>query len=232
VGLLAVFVALVSPVAAMSGVLLSAHMGQHFILLMVAAPLLVLGAPGIVLSVALPPTWRQSLHRLGRRRWARVIGRATTNPAVAWLLAGVTLWTWHLPRLYQVALRSEPIHVLEHATFLGTALLFWWTALQPSGRRRLARGADVLYVFTGAFQGMALGALLAFASTPLYPFYVGRARGWGLTPLQDQQLAGVIMWIPSGVIYLVLACVLFVRWMTAMEREVRRDERHLIPLRR
>src|SRR5439155_14282040 len=128
----------------------------------------------------------------------------------AWLLALVALWVWHLPSLYQAALRNEPIHALEHGSFLGTSVLFWWTALSPGGRRRLPRGADVLYVFTGGFQGAALGALLTFASVPLYPFYAHTVGPWGLSPLQDQQLAGVIMWIPSGVIYLAVASGLFV----------------------
>ena len=103
-------------------------------------------------------------------------------------------------------------------------MLFWWTALQPSGPRRLPRGADVVYVFTGALQSGALGALLAFASQPIYPFYLHRTLGWGLSPLQDQQLAGMLMWVPPFVIYLVAAGALFVRWLRVAELEARREE--------
>ena len=115
--------------------------------------------------------------------------------------------------------------MLEHACFLGSALLFWWTAIAPSGRRRLARGADVLYVFTGGFQGAVLGALFVFASSPLFPFYSqARTAPWGLTPLSDQQLAGAVMWVPSGTVSLLIAGMLFVRWLGAVERVMRRAE--------
>jgi cytochrome c oxidase assembly factor CtaG len=142
-----------------------------------------------------------------------------------WLLTLVALWAWHLRALYDAALEHAPIHALEHACFFGSAMLFWWTAVAPSGRRRLARGADVLYVFTGGFQGAVLGALFVFASTPMYPFYsAARTAPWGLTPLADQQLAGAVMWVPSGIVFLVVAGWLFVRWLGAMEREMRRIE--------
>ena len=201
-GWIALVLSLHSPIAAVSEFLFSVHMTQHEILMLVAAPLLVLARPLGVFVWALPASWRAPIGRWTRRPAVAGAWRALTGPLTVWVLHGAALWVWHLPSLYQAAVRNEPIHVLEHASFLGSALLFWWTAVSPSGRRRLPRGADVLYVFTGAFQGAALGALFTFASIPLYPLYAGTVAPWGLSPLQDQQLAGVIMWIPSGVVYL------------------------------
>ena len=223
-GLFALVIALVSPLDRMSEELLSAHMVQHLLLMVVAAPLLVLGSPAIVIAQAVPPEWRRRAHRFGRTRPLRSAGRLFTHPLMTWLLATAVLWGWHVPSLYQAALERPAIHVLEHAAFLATAMLFWWTALQPSGPRRLPRGADVVYVFTGALQSGALGALLAFASQPIYPFYVHRAFAWGLSPLQDQQLAGMLMWVPPFVIYLVAAGALFVRWLRLAELDQRRAE--------
>jgi cytochrome c oxidase assembly factor CtaG len=183
-----------------------------------------LGAPAVPFAAAFPSGWRRTAHAAGRTPPLAVLRRATTHPVVTWLLALIALWIWHAPPLYELALRNQPIHVLEHVSFFGTALLYWWVALQPSGPRRLPRGFDVLYVFAGSFQGAALGFLLTFAAVPLYPFYGATVGTWGLTPLQDQQLAGIIMWLPSGLIYLVIAGGLFLRWMHATERSSRRLE--------
>ena len=223
-GLAAIFVALVSPVHAVSQALLSAHMAQHVLLLAVAPPLIVLGSPAVAFAAALPARWRRSARSSGRTPPLPPVRRALSQPFVVWALALLALWLWHAPPLYQLALRSQSVHVLEHATFFGTALLFWWVALQPSGPRRLPRGFDVLYVFTGSFQGAALGFLMTFATVPLYPFYGTTVGAWGLTPLQDQQLAGIFMWLPTGVIYLIAAGGLFLEWMHAIERSSLRLE--------
>ena len=223
-GLFALFVALVSPLDRMSEQLLSAHMVQHLLLIVVAAPLLVLGSPALVIGRAVPASWRRRARRWGRAKPMHGIGRILTHPLCTWLMATVVLWVWHVPSPYQAALEHQTVHVLEHAAFLVTAVLFWWTALQPSGPRRLPRGADVVYVFTGALQSGALGALLVFAAEPIYPFYLHRGAGWGLTALQDQQLAGLLMWVPTFVIYLVAAGALFVRWLRVAELEARRGE--------
>jgi putative membrane protein len=224
-GLVALAVASVSPLDAMAHALLSAHMAQHFLLIMGAAPLLVLGSPGVVFASAVPAGWRRAAHRAGRATLVSRPKRVLTTPVATWLIALAALWVWHLPSLYDAALEHRPVHVLEHICFLGSALLFWWTAIAPGGRRRLVRGADVLYVFTGGFQGAVLGALFVFASTSLYPFYsAARTAPWGLSPLTDQQMAGAVMWVPSGLVYLAIAGLLFVRWLRAMDREMRRIE--------
>jgi cytochrome c oxidase assembly factor CtaG len=221
---MAVFVALVSPLHPVSSELLWVHMVQHVLLVLVAAPLLVLGAPIVPMTLALPLSWRRTIRRWGRIGLLRWAGRLLTRPPVAWVLSVAVLWAWHAPGPYDAAVRNEGIHALEHISFLATAILFWWMAIRPDARRRLFGGSEVLYVFTAGIQSGALGAVLTFAGSPLYPAYADTVGRWGLTPLQDQQLAGLIMWIPAGLVYVVAAGALFVRWLLAMEREARRAE--------
>jgi putative membrane protein len=218
VGLLAAVAVLLPPVDGLADRLLSAHMAQHLVLILVAAPLMVLGRPGLPVLLALPARARRRAVRWRRARWARAAWRALTLPMVAWLVHVSVLWAWHAPGPYQAALRSDGLHALEHATFLGTALLFWHVALATAPHRRIGRGADVAYVLAGWVQSGALGALFTFASTPLYPAYVRRA-GDLAAALRDQQIAGVVMWIPAGIVYLAAAAALFVAWLRAVERE-------------
>jgi putative membrane protein len=201
-GLVALAVALVSPVDAMGGALFAAHMTQHLLLVAIAAPLLVLGDVATATLWALPlrarravgRAWRDA-HRL-RRAW-----RALLHPAAAWTLHVAAMWAWHAPTAYEGALRSPLVHALEHASFFATALLFWWVLLAPR-RRPLAFGATTLYLFGAALQGTVFGALVTLAPRPWYPAYAATTMPWGLTPLEDQQLAGLLMWIPAGLVYL------------------------------
>jgi putative membrane protein len=142
---------------------------------------------------------------------------------------------WHAPPLYQATLTREDVHFLQHASFFGTALLFWWVLLHPVRHRRLGHGLGVLFLFTTALYGSALGALLTFASSPWYPAYAERAAPWGLSALEDQQLGGLIMWIPFGLLYTLAALALFGLWFRAMEAgdagAPRRPVTDAIPLR-
>jgi len=222
-GLATVALALASPLDALSRVRFAAHMAQHMLLIMVAAPLLVLGAPGLPIMVALPPAWRRRLGRL-RRHPAMAAGRRLLlRPMVAWALHVGALWAWHLPAPYQAALASDVVHAAEHASFLGTAGLFWWVVLSRDGRRGLAPGFAVLYLFAAALQGSALGALLTLAPAPLYPLQAAESASWGLPPLADQQLAGLIMWVPADLVYLGAAGAVFLRWLASLERASPRD---------
>jgi putative membrane protein len=223
-GLLSLFVALVSPLHRLSSELLWVHMVQHILLVLVGAPLIVLGAPLIPSTLALPLPWRRRIRSWGRIGWLAAATGLVTRPLSAWVLHVGALWAWHSPSLYDAAVGSEGIHALEHLTFLATGILFWWAAIHPGARRGLAGGGDVLYVFTAGVQSGALGAVLTFAGSALYPSYVTTVARWGLTPLQDQQLAGVIMWIPAGLVYMVAAGALFVRWLRTVEREALRQE--------
>jgi cytochrome c oxidase assembly factor CtaG len=217
-GLAAVAVALVSPLDAMAGVLASAHMVQHVALVLVAAPLLALSAPAHTLLRGTPMAARRATGR-----WRRRLGltprtvRALITPAGAWLLHVGVLWFWHAAAAYDAALSNPLVHVLEHATFLLTALLFWRVVIGGAGR--VAPGYGVLLVFGMSMQSVFLSALLTFASTPWYDGYATTTQAWGLTPLADQQLAGVIMWVPAGAVYLAAGLTLMAGWINATERD-------------
>ena len=224
-GWAALFVALVSPLDALGAALFSAHMSQHLVLVTIAAPLLVLGLPIVPMLWALPEPSRRALGAWWRWAWvARGAACALTQPLVAWTLHTVALWVWHLPSLYQAALRSELVHLAEHASFLGTALLFWWTVVHPGPRGASGYGLGVLAVFAMAMQSGILGALMTFSPTPWYPAYAATVAAWGLTPLEDQQLGGIIMWVPGGFLYLAAALALFVAWIGAVDGEAWRSE--------
>jgi putative membrane protein len=218
-GLMALFAALVSPLDGLSAALASAHMVQHLVLILIAAPLLVLGAPLVPLLWAVPKPMRRALGGWWKHAAIlRAAWSAFTRPVVVWLLNAAAMWIWHFPALYQAALRSEFIHAVEHICLFGTAILFWRTIF-PSGKSgRLSYGTRVLYVFAMGTQSGVLGAFLTFAPTPWYPAYAASVAAWGFTPLEDQQLAGLIMWVPAGLIYLHVAVFLFMAWLRAEER--------------
>jgi cytochrome c oxidase assembly factor CtaG len=212
IGWFTLALALVSPLHQLGGVLFSAHMAQHELLMVVAAPLLVLGRPIIPFLWALPFSWRR---RLGTWSSASPLSRSWTLlalPSVAWTLHAVAIWLWHAPVLYQATLSSETMHTIQHVSFLGTALLFWW-ALLHGVQSRLARPAAVIYLFTTAAHTSLLGALLTFSRRLWYPLYDSTTAPWGLTSLEDQQLAGVIMWVPAGLSYLIAALALAATWL-------------------
>jgi putative membrane protein len=222
-GWASLFVALVSPLHPWGEVLFSAHMTQHEVLMLVAAPLLVLARPLVPLLWALPVGWRQSIGALSKQRAAQSCWRAITNPLVAWAIHAAALWVWHAPVLFQATLRSDLVHTLQHLSFLGSALLFWW-ALVHGRQGLMGYGAAVLYMFTTSVHSGVLGALITFASTVWYPAYSQTTQSWGLTPLEDQQLGGLIMWVPAATVYVIAALALMVGWMKESERRVMRRE--------
>ena len=226
-GWVTLVVALVSPLHPWGAVLFSAHMTQHELLMLVAAPLLVLGRPIIPFLWALPRSSARSLAAWANQHAWQRFWNAITAPFVAWLIHAVVLWTWHLPVLFQATRDSEFIHALQHASFLFSALLFWWAILH--GRRRaVGFGVAVLYMFTTALHSGLLGALLTFTRTLWYPIYTNTTRPWGLTPLEDQQLGGLIMWIPAGLVYIIAALALFAGWLR--ESEKRSDDAKVMAL--
>ncbi len=220
-GLGAVAVALVSPLDALSATLFSAHMVQHLMLMIVAAPLLVYARPALALLLGLPRALRRGLGGLNtpllKTSW-----RAVTRPLVVLALHVAALWAWHLPDLYQAALRTEALHIAEHVTFLATALLFWSLVLTTARRTRLGHAQAVAYVFAISLQSAALGAILTFASTVLYPVHAPGAALWDLAVLADQQLAGAIMWIPGGGVYLLTMAVLLWRLLNDADKGTQR----------
>ena len=219
----ALFVALVSPLHPLGRVLFSAHMTQHEILMLVAAPLLVLGRPLIPFLWALSVDWRRRLGRAGKAKLLRGSWRALTNPLLAWAVHAFALWIWHAPALFQATIDDEFIHTLQHLSFLVSALFFWWS-LVHSRRSLMGYGAAVLYVFTTSVHSGVLGALITFASTLWYPAYATTTSPWGLTSLEDQQLGGLIMWIPAGLVYIAAGLALFAGWMRESERRLTRKD--------
>jgi putative membrane protein len=210
-------VALVSPVDALGGVLFSGHMLQHEILMLLAAPLLVAGRPFVPFLWGLPAGWGRSAGPILRAQSARRVWAWLTLPLVAWALHGAALWLWHIPALFEATVTDDLVHAAQHASFFGTALIFWW-ALLGDRNAPAHYGVALIYVFTTAVHSSILGALLTFAPTVWYPVYSTTTPAWGLTPLEDQQLGGLIMWVPAGVVYAVCGLYLFAGWIRESPR--------------
>jgi cytochrome c oxidase assembly factor CtaG len=214
-GALAVLAAaLVSPLDRAAAELFAAHMVQHLALMMVAAPLLAAGRPVLVIGAALPAGGRRRVRRVAARRQA--LATALFHPVVVWALGTVVLWAWHLPALYDAAVRNDPVHAVEHVTLLGTAALLW-AAVLGRGPRPLAVPAAVGLLFATMLQSSALGAVLTLARAPLYPVHEATTSAWGLTPLEDEQLAGALMWVPAGIVYVGVMAALLVRWLGSLD---------------
>lgn len=195
--------AVASPLDGLSHELFSAHMTQHLILLVVVPPLLVISVAVLTLMWGIP--------RPLRRASMRVL-RSAHSPILAWTAHTAVLWLWHLPTLYNLSLESPLAHAMEHATFLLVGLLYWWSLLYPP---RLNYGISVFSAFLTMMQCSLLGLLMAFSTRPWYRVHAG---AFGLSPLGDQQLAGVLMWVPTGVIYVLTALILVGRWFKQMEK--------------
>jgi cytochrome c oxidase assembly factor CtaG len=203
-GLAALFLALASPIDPFADLLLQVHMVQHLLLMMVAPPLLWLGDPLLPLLRGLPQPiriyWVAPFLRLPA---VRAAAHALTHPAIAWLLYTAVTWLWHVPRFYEIALGSGAWHVAEHACFLGTALLFWYPVIQPfPSRARWPRWAILGYLLLADIQNTALSALLTFSDRVIYPHYSAMPRLWGISALEDQTAAGLIMWVPGSMAFL------------------------------
>jgi len=218
-GLAVVAVALSPPLDAAAGRRLSAHMAQHLLLMLAAAPLLVAARPGAWLLEALPVSTRARVGRVLHQPGWRTARRVVTNPVVVLTIAVGGFWAWHLPRLYQAALSNAAVHILEHGTFLAGSFLFWSIVLDPGPRRRLGLEATCGFVFAAMLTNIWLAAGLAFATTPLYAAYAG---GGVAAALSDQQLAGVVMWLPADVVYFVTLLALFRRILADLETRMQR----------
>ena len=201
-GWLVLAIALLSPLHALGEALFAAHMAQHELLMTVAAPLIVLGRPLVPTVFALRPSARAGATSWTQLPAFRAGWRRLTHPGTAWLLHAAAIWVWHSPPLYEATLRSEFVHALQHISFIATALLFWWTVLHPAWS---GRGVAMLSLFTTMVHTGALGAIIALSGTLWFPAYAATTRAWGLTPLEDQQIGGLIMWIPGSAAYLIAA---------------------------
>jgi cytochrome c oxidase assembly factor CtaG len=203
-GILALFVAVASPLDTFSESLLFMHMAQHFVLMSVAPPLIVLGAPVVPLLRGLP---RWMFHRLLRplfiTRALPAAGRFLTRPRVAWLAMNVTYIGWHIPRAYEFALVSENWHNFEHGCFFFTNLMFWWPIIRPWPSCPLqSRWVLIPYLFLADMVNTGVSAFLCFSGRVLYPSYDGMPRPFGLSALNDQAAAGAFMWVCGSIVFL------------------------------
>jgi putative membrane protein len=212
VGWLWAALALLSPLDRWGEELFAAHMVQHEILMLVAAPLLVLGRPAVVFLWAFPRDGRRRIGRLfGGSLWL-AMWRPWIHPLGAWSTYAFVLWVWHAPVLFEAAIVSDAVHALQHISFFGAALLFWWAFID--GRQsRSSGGIALIAIFTTAVHSALLGALLTFAPSPWYVPYLQTTGNWGLTPLEDQQLGGLIMWVPAGLVHVAAGLLVAARWI-------------------
>jgi cytochrome c oxidase assembly factor CtaG len=205
-GLAVIAFALASPLDALAGRRLSAHMTQHQLLMMLAPPLLWLGAPVAPMLLGLP----RAIRRPVAAGLASGVGRTTADviahPAFGWISFAVAFWAWHTPRLYELALRSHAWHHLEHACFFATAMVFWrpvilaWPARSPWPRWTM-----IPYLLLADLQNTVLAAILTFSDRVIYPAYATIPRAGAISALDDQSMAGVIMWVPGSVVFLFAA---------------------------
>jgi putative membrane protein len=223
-GQLALFIALVSPVDRLSDILFSAHMTQHEIIMLVAPPLIVLGRPWVALLWALPPASRTRLGSALRQPRVLRPWRVVSAPLTVVVLHAIVVWLWHVPEAFEAALRSEVVHSVQHASFFVTAALFWWAILR--GRYgRVGYGLAVAFVFATAMHTSVLGALLTVAGSVWYPLYAARGAPFGVDAQEDQTLAGLVMWIPAGLVFTLVALALFAAWLGEAGRRVALAER-------
>jgi cytochrome c oxidase assembly factor CtaG len=216
-GLLAIWVAVVSPVAVSDKRMLTAHMIQHLLLMTIASPMIWLGAP-------VPAMWN-GLPRLGRRGALPIerpaadrIGRAMPRPAFCWMAAAAALVVWHVPAIFELGMQSETWHAIEQASFLATGLLFWWPVIQPLEGRHAdsaePRWAMLVYLFLATLPCDVLSGLLVFSERVAYPVYLCTPQRAGFSALDDQQCAGALMWTCVTVVYLAAGTILAMRLLS------------------
>jgi putative membrane protein len=209
-GMVVLGAALLSPIDAVADRSFAMHMLEHEMLMVLAAPLFVVSRPLEAFAWALAPRARRATTLLLRASPLRALWRVTTTPASATAVHALALWLWHLPVLFAAALASAPVHVLQHACFFGSALAFWWAMFGGASRR--AGVVSLACLFATMLHTSALGALLTFAPSAWYA--AGDApRLFGLTPLEDQQLGGLIMWVPGGLAYIVVGLAIVATWL-------------------
>jgi putative membrane protein len=204
---------LLTPLHELGGRSFTAHMIEHELLMLLAAPLIALSRPIGVLMWAWPASLRLAAARLSRQSWFNAVWRSISSPLGASLLQAAMLWLWHAPAFFDRALASEGWHATQHLSLLFSALLFWW-AINGASSLRHRHGVAAFWLFFTSMHSGLLGALMALSASPWYSRYVamGMSGTAGLTPLEDQQIAGLIMWIPGGAVHAIVALIYLSRW--------------------
>ena len=219
-GLLLIWIAMASPLAALDHDMLTAHMVQHLLLMTLAPPLILLGVP--VKPLADGPLQR-SLPTIGRPLRSgpmQKIGRALTHPALCWVGAAGTLVVWHIPSMFMLGLRSQTWHGIEQASFLATGLLFWWPVIQSRPIvSKWPESSMLLYLFLATLPCDILSAFLVFCDRVVYPVFLSSPQSFGLSALEDQQCAGALMWTCVTVVYLIAAAIFAARLLSPLRSE-------------
>lgn len=232
--LIILWLALLSPIGTLADYFLFAHMIEHLLLIMLVPPLFLLGAPLLVVIWAFPYNTRRKLgQRFAKGGTPRRILDTLTQPPIAAGIYLATLAVWHLPPLYDLAQGTSVIHEVEHLFFLTAGVLYWWPLIHPAGgRRRLGYGPAFVYLAPSYVEQTVLGAALTFAPAPIYAYYASGVSAWHLSPIADQQLAGVIMWVAGGIILTMQAAVVFIAWFYEQERQEARERVALLAAQR
>jgi putative membrane protein len=205
---------LVSPLHAAGERSFTMHMIEHELIMLVSTLLLAMSGSGAIMAWGLPRPLRLSLGG-GWKSPLQRIWKRLTEPVTATAIQGVVMWGWHAPPLFDRALESSGWHIAQHACFFVSSLVFWWAMLHP---RRGGYGVSAACLFATSLIGGALGALMSLSSSPWYADYAAMGMsGIGLDPVDDQRLAGLIMWIPGGLVHGVAALILFYRWLKSAE---------------
>jgi cytochrome c oxidase assembly factor CtaG len=212
-GVFSLWAAVASPLAMLDHQLLTAHMGQHLLLMTVGAPLILLGAPLITLLNGLPRHFVNGvLAPLLRHATVHRLGRIVAHPVFCWLASTAAVIAWHVPSLFEMGLQSERWHGVEHGSFLAAGLLFWWPIVQPwPSVARWPRWSVPLYLFLATLPCDALSAFLTFCDRVVYPHYLFSHLAFSISPLADQERAGALMWVCVTLAYLVPAAVVTIQ---------------------
>lgn len=200
--------ALVSPLHWLGEQLFTVHMIEHELVMAVSAPLIVLARPPAMLLWGLPRTIRRRTGQALANKTVRRVWTFLSSGTVATLVHGMAIWAWHAPVLFDAAVESVPLHRLQHLCFFASAILFWWSVIWKTNR-----GLAAWHLFLTMLHMSILGALIALSPTVLYGLQTRASQDWGLLPLEDQQMAGLVMWVPAGVIYAAVALVLAALWI-------------------
>jgi cytochrome c oxidase assembly factor CtaG len=221
-GIVSVWIAIGSPVDAFDEVSLSVHMLQHLLLMSIAPPLILLGAPALPLLKGLPQWLARSavgpFLQWGVVKW---FGRFLANPAICWLAAALALIGWHVPAVFELALRWKWLHELEHACFFGAGLLFWWPVVQPwPSTPRWPRWSIPLYLFFATLPCDALSGFLVFCDRVVYSSYLSAPRLFGISALQDQECAAALMWTCVTIIFLVPAVIVTLHILSPQKEQL------------
>jgi putative membrane protein len=203
-GIATIFLSLNGPLHDLSDYyLFSAHMVQHLILTLVVPPLLIVGTPGWMLRPAL------------ENRFLARVARVLTRPMICFAVFNVVLAAWHLPVLYNYAMAHHGVHIVQHLMFMAAAVMLWWPVLsQLPELPRLSYPMQMLYLFLTSIPMSIVAVYITYSSALLYPAYAGASRVLPLTPMEDQLLGGLIMWIPGGLVFFGVITVIFFRWQS------------------